>query len=260
MIEKKERRMYCPKCGAENAADSTVCTGCGAVFIIKTQKTSGLAIASMVIGIFGLNFFVQLYGFGIPCIAGLVLGLVALRKIKKSGGLLAGRGFAITGVILSTLEVIIAACLFAGAAFVLPRFMDTHKTAYQMICSRNLKGLHKAILLYSNDYGGQYPQANKWCDLLVEHANASSEKFVCDSAAEGRCHYAINPNAKPNSPPDVVLLFETKGGWNQFGGSELLTFENHKGKGCNVLFNDRSVRFIKPEAVGELKWGVEQKK
>jgi len=54
------------------------------------------------------------------------------------------------------------------------------------------------------------------------------------------------------------LLFETKKGWNQHGGRELLTLENHKGEGCNVLFNDKSVRFIKAEDVNELKWGSPQ--
>ena len=57
---------------------------------------------------------------------------------------------------------------------------------------------------------------------------------------------------------DVVLLFETKAGWNQFGGPELLTTEHHEGKGCNVLFNDGDVEFIKKEQVGELKWKVDK--
>lgn len=46
--------------------------------------------------------------------------------------------------------------------------------------------------------------------------------------------------------------------WNQVGGPELLTTENHKGEGCNVLFNDLHVEFIKMERIGELKWGVEK--
>jgi prepilin-type processing-associated H-X9-DG protein len=54
------------------------------------------------------------------------------------------------------------------------------------------------------------------------------------------------------------LLFETKGG-NQFGGPELLSFGNHKGKGCNILFNDGHVEFVKKEQLGQLKWKVEEK-
>ena len=81
---------------------------------------------------------------------------------------------------------------------------------------------------------------------------------VCPLGGKGRCHYAMNPKCWPNSPPDTVLLFETKGGWNQFGGVESLAFENHKGKGCNILFNNGNIVFIKPEEVGNLKWGDER--
>ena len=47
--------------------------------------------------------------------------------------------------------------------------------------------------------------------------------------------------------------------WNQFGGSELLTTDNHKGEGCNVLFNDMHVEFVKSERIAELKWANEEK-
>jgi hypothetical protein len=40
--------------------------------------------------------------------------------------------------------------------------------------------------------------------------------------------------------------------WNQPGGAELLTIENHKG--CNVLFNDLKVKFIRTEELDKLKW------
>jgi hypothetical protein len=48
--------------------------------------------------------------------------------------------------------------------------------------------------------------------------------------------------------------------WNQVGGPELLTTENHKGEGCNVfLFNDMHVEFVKAERIAELKWDAEKK-
>jgi len=98
---------------------------------------------------------------------------------------------------------------------------------------------------------------NNWCDLLIEYADVPEKAFVCRSAGEARCHYAINPNIKPNSPNDVVLLFETKGGWNLFGGPEILSTENHLGEGCWILFNDGHAKFVKTEQLAELKWDVE---
>jgi prepilin-type processing-associated H-X9-DG protein len=111
---------------------------------------------------------------------------------------------------------------------------------------------------YANEYDNKYPAVGKWCDLLVEHDYTTEKQFVCKAAERqgdtGQCHYAMNPDCEPNSPGDVVLLFETKGGWNQSGGPEILTTENHGGKGCNILFNDGSVKFIPADEFNRLKW------
>ncbi len=56
------------------------------------QKTNGLAIASMVLGI------VWIYWIG--SILAIVFGHVALSQIKKSGGTQGGRGMAIAGLVL----------------------------------------------------------------------------------------------------------------------------------------------------------------
>ncbi|MHC4658614.1 MAG: hypothetical protein ACYS83_05470, partial [Planctomycetota bacterium] len=109
----------------------------------------------------------------------------------------------------------------------------------------------------------RYPTAHKWCDLVLESDPVVEKQLVCKAATmkgdQGRCHYAINPNAEPNSPGDVVLLFETKGGWNQFGGPEILTTANHSGDDCNVLFNDSRVKWIKAKDTGKLRWKDDQK-
>ena len=121
-------------------------------------------------------------------------------------------------------------------------------------CAENLTMLGKTMLIYACGYDDKYPTADKWCDLLIEYTDVTEKQFRCPGNRKERCSYAINPNASAVTNPDMVVLFETKGGWNQFGGPEILTFENHKGQGCNVLFNDLHVRFVKKEQLGELKW------
>ena len=113
------------------------------------------------------------------------------------------------------------------------------------------------MLIYINNCYEDYPTPDKWCDLLMRYANATEKQFKCPGNNKAKCSYAINPNANIHTPPDMVLIFETKGGWNQFGGPELITTRNHEGEGCNVLFNDFHVEFVKPAQIGQLKWKVE---
>ena len=125
-------------------------------------------------------------------------------------------------------------------------------------CRSNLHQLAVAIKIYSDENEGKYPTPEIWCDLIQKSYPEIKEILVCPGALEagdkGQSHFAINPNCEPNSPYDIVLLFETKAGWNQQGGPELLTTENHQGKGCNILFKDWSAKFVKTEELDEVKW------
>jgi len=79
---------------------------------------------------------------------------------------------------------------------------------------------------------------------IAEH---TVKAYQCPGAGEGRCHYAMNSNCGADSPGEMVLLFETKAGWNQHGGPELFTFDNHDAQGGCVLLNDGTVKFIRTE-------------
>lgn len=179
--------------------------------------------------------------------ASLVLGITGIFQIKKMSGKLKGMRLAV-GTILTDVIII--------AGIILAAFVIVRPITHRIVCGMNLGGIGKATLLYANDFDGKYPTPDKWCDLLIEHVELTEKSFVCPAAKEGRGHYAINPNCEPNSPPDMVLLFETKGGWNQFGGPELLAGERHKG--CCILFNDNHVQFVEKERLSQLKWKVEE--
>jgi prepilin-type processing-associated H-X9-DG protein len=119
----------------------------------------------------------------------------------------------------------------------------------------DLYRLGRAILLYIEENNEKWPLSNKWCDLLLQSGYATKKDLIFRGRGKERGYYAINPDCGPNSPPDTVLLFEAKGGWNQFGGPEILTTENHKGEGCNILFIDLHVYFVKTEELEDLNWG-----
>jgi len=126
----------------------------------------------------------------------------------------------------------------------------------RLACATNLRSLGRALLIYTNDYDDEFPTADQWCDLLLQRESdrVTEEMFVCPSAEGGPSHYAINPNAKGWSHGDMVLLFETMAGWNQFRGPELLAPQNHQGQGCNILFVDGHVEFVQSERLDDLRW------
>jgi hypothetical protein len=121
-------------------------------------------------------------------------------------------------------------------------------------CAWNIERLYTAGPLDRRDINS-YPEPNQWCDTIMRDRDNTSyvsdeemrERFKCPSTEEGECHYAMNPNCEPNSPGDMVLLFETRAGWNQHGGPELFNFDNHEPKGGCVLLNDGTVKFIRTE-------------
>ncbi len=123
-----------------------------------------------------------------------------------------------------------------------------------LACRTNLWSLRTFLSVYADEHNNRYPPADRWCDVLIQHGSEGTEVFLrCPNAENGRCSYAMNPHADPCSAPDVVLLFETDGGWNQNGGPELLVTRRHK-RGSNVLFVNGDVRFIKAKDVPLLRW------
>jgi len=230
----------------------------------EKPKISRMAIASLLVVIIGfvvgsvlgsllgetvlvyLGIFILL----VSPVIGLILGIIATWKIRKSKGALKGRIFSILGIILGIIFIL---------GIFLPAPCSVEWYARQLACQHNMNKLGLVLQLYNNHYK-KYPTPEIWCDLLLKHADVNEEDFVCIGALKngdkGRCHYAINPYCTVDSPRDTVLLFETKGGWNQYGGPELLTNEHHiKENGCNILYNDNYLELVWSAEFGKLKWG-----
>jgi uncharacterized membrane protein YvbJ len=128
----KNTAIYCSRCGAQNLNDSGFCQKCGSMLSdrqaapqpVKPQtsyntpvtgqsRRSGLAVASLVLGIIGF--------FGNPCfILAIIFGAIAMGQTKP-GSNLRGRGMAITGFILGLVVlafwIIIGLLLFIGYSY-----------------------------------------------------------------------------------------------------------------------------------------------
>ena len=247
--------MRCPKCRTENPEGAQLCRSCSWVLTsTATQapgsaaKTSGLAITSLVLAILSpCTCFIT----AIPAI---ILGIVGLVKISKSAGQLKGNGFAIAGIALPVVLLPFIALLMA---IMMPALARVRQIAFRVVCGTNMSALGDAMLIYADEHDGTFPTPAKWCDLLIEHCEVPEKILRCKGASEGPCNYAMNKNIEELGvvpPPDMVLLFETHPGWNQAGGPEILTTENHQDDGCNILFADGHVEFVKTENLNDLKW------
>jgi hypothetical protein len=80
-------------------------TAAPAAVPVRVPKTSGLAIASLICGIGGLCTL------GLGGLVGIILGIIGLVKIGKSGGQLKGKGLAIGGIVASALSMILGLLL-----------------------------------------------------------------------------------------------------------------------------------------------------
>ncbi len=88
--------MYCRNCGQEINDNAVICPHCGVLVndtaLQTKQETNSLALVGFI-----LSFFTGLVG--------LILSCIGLSRSKRMNG--DGRGFAIAGIIISALEMVV---------------------------------------------------------------------------------------------------------------------------------------------------------
>jgi hypothetical protein len=210
-------------------------------------KTSGMAVASLVLGILGC--------LGITAVAGLILGIVAQVKISKSGGRLKGSGLAIGGIVVSGIMLIMAIPVMA--ALLLPALAKMKQQAQSNNCDNNARQVALAIRLYADENDGKCPPAVNWCDAILNNV-PGPDTFKCPQRRGERSGYAFNAKLAGKTlssiPPDTVLIFESDGGWNSTGGPESLVSRPPHGKSYVFCFADGSVDRVDGDKLPQLRW------
>jgi prepilin-type processing-associated H-X9-DG protein len=211
-------------------------------------KTSGMAIASLICGIFGC--------LGIPAIIGLVLGIVALLKINRSGGRLGGLGIAVAGICVSGFMLISVIPL---VAMTFPALAKAKARAQAVNCSSNLRQLALSARMYETD-AGRFPYATNWCEALRGYS-LPQKVFYCPANRDSQlCGYGYNAAlsglAEDKINASTVLFFEIPGGWNVSGGPEqaIQRGRHNDHKMVNVAFVDGSVISINQDQLEGLRW------
>jgi hypothetical protein len=224
-------------------------------------RTSRMAITSLVLGILGILTC------GITALAGLVFGIVAMVKVKNSGGRLGGKGIALAGIIVSGIFLLMfilsMILLFTGmtqsfAGMTQPALASDKQKAQDINCVNNTKQLALAVKIYSGDNGGKYPPAATWCDA-IKGTVGDDKVFKCPGTeSSSRCGYAYNAKLggmeESKIDPGTVMFFESDAGWNASGGPELMiTKPRHSGVFV-VGLADGSAMQLRESQLSTLRW------
>jgi len=212
-------------------------------------KTSGMAIASLVLGCCGLP------SCGLTALPGLILGILSLNKINKSEGRLSGKGLGIAGICVSGLFLIMLP-IYLGISF--PAFSKARSTAHSIRCVNNLRHLGLATRLYADSNNDTLPLSANWCDAILAGVG-SPGAFQCPRASkEKRSAYGFNQMLNGRKlgevNPTTVLLFEIDGGWNVGGGPSSMISRWRHHSTYSVCFVDGSARQVPASGVAELRW------
>ena len=232
---KGEVTMFCPRCGKQNEDQARYCQGCGEILDMTFQAppgppprypegapaSSGLAIASLILGL--LSFCPNL----LTAISAVICGHLALERIKRSEGILSGRGMAIAGLALGYFGIVFG--IIALPAWVLPAWGRARELARRNVCQSNLKQIHNACSKYAAAHEGMFP------DNLT--------RLVTDGFLDA--HALICPSAKDQTSAKDSYLYTAGLGLNDDSGKLLVSDKpgNHQGEGRNELYVDGAVQW-----------------
>ncbi len=234
--------MNCPKCGKQIPDNAEVCSYCNAVVTTDTicdmsqtavitapPKTSGLAIASLILGI--VSVILSGIGFLPLAIIGLVLGITAKKRIRCQPDQILAIGGIITSILglgLGLVQIIIGNGRIIG-----------YDSAQCAQCFSQLENISRSLAAYSNTNDNTFPPSLK---ILVDTMNLTPNNLICpgQKVQKKECCYIYRGNdLTAASPADMILAYDK--------------FDNHHGEARNVLYAGYNVERIEeadfPQAI-----------
>jgi hypothetical protein len=114
-------------------------------YFYPDKKKQGLALASLVIGVASCLTF-GLLGLGTIC--GIVLGIVALVKIRKDPAQYGGKGMAVTGIVTSALSGVLFAFIVSVFAYKILVQPPSFRPSNEEAAITRLKGIARSEKTY----------------------------------------------------------------------------------------------------------------
>ena len=84
----------------------------------------------------------------------------------------------------------------------LPALSAVRRTAQRVVCGSNLAGIGKAILLYANEYNGEFPRAGGPASIW------STKGYIDDWTDQTGAQYGSQPGAKATVTSSLYLLIK----------------------------------------------------
>ncbi|OPZ83794.1 MAG: hypothetical protein BWY76_02119 [bacterium ADurb.Bin429] len=250
----------CLKCGAEVAEGAQRCASCGAAQGARPavppmagpgmmpptpmyeqpveQKTSGLAVASLVLGLLGI--FLSC----LTTLPGLILGIIALNQINQNPRELGGKGLAIGGIVTSACFMLLLPIM---ASILFPVFAKAREKARAVTCLSQQRQIATAIQMYVQDNNGLYPPAGDDWAVAIETYAGSSHLFHCPAAALAGSTLAPNYGSNPavfgkkeadiTDPANTIVIGDSDAIDYQLHSPGDLDFSRHDGD-CIVGYAD----------------------
>jgi Domain of unknown function (DUF4190) len=219
----------------------------------EPAKTSGLAVASLILGLLGFLI--------LPAVGGLVCGIVALGKIRQSNGRLQGRGIALSGTVVSSIMLALIPVMAILAALLLPALASAKSKAQTIMSMNNVRQLGLAARMYATDSKDRFPTPAQWCDLLQPYIGGNDRVFLrpVDQQRGGRSSYGYNTRLSSSKAsevhPNTVVVFELQeADWNVSGGPELLRRPRNSHDPVIVGFADGHSEAVTQSRTGSLRW------
>jgi type II secretory pathway pseudopilin PulG len=120
----------------------------------QAKKRTGLAIASLIVGIISFFTFGLLF---VGAITGIVLGVMALNKAKSNPAVYGGQGLAIGGIVTSALSLLIIIPLGIITAIAIPNLLAARRAANEGAAIQSLRTICSAEETYKATTGaGSY--------------------------------------------------------------------------------------------------------
>jgi hypothetical protein len=113
-------------------------------------EKKGLAIASLVLGILS---FLTLGMLGVGAVAGIIVAVIAMKRVKENPWTYGGRGLAIAGLVLSGTSLLTAVPVGIIAAIAIPNLMASRMAANEFYAIHSLRNISSAEATFQSTVG-----------------------------------------------------------------------------------------------------------